>query len=53
MTKEQKESIEKTKRAKIALFDTEPNGALYLAWQVVVEKSKEFAEMALNTPLAD
>jgi len=53
MTKEQKEQIEKAKRAKIALFDTESNGVLYLAWQVVFEKSKEFAEMALNTPLAD
>lgn len=53
MTDEQKEQIEKAKRAKIALLDSESNSALWLVWFLVFTETKEYAEKVLNTPLAD
>ena len=53
LTNEQKEQIEKTERARIALLDSESNSNLYMAWILVCDESKEYAERVLNTPLAD
>lgn len=50
--KQVKEDNAKKERAYDALMRYEKEASLYIAYMLVVDKSKEYAEKILNTPLA-